>query len=99
MVIPLPSPTTTHGEFLRATRRAGPVFCAMLRYSMLIWPTKPRISRLVSRKKQAPARRRMKREQTLAVRSVPRQRQGDTLATADAQRGEPLARIAALHFM
>src|SRR5690606_41368874 len=37
MVIPLPSPGTPHGDICRATRRAGPVFCAMPRYSSFIW--------------------------------------------------------------
>ena len=65
MVIPLPSPATTAGAISRATRRAGPFFVRGGVTRRLFGTTKSRSSRLASRKKAAPARPRMKRQQTL----------------------------------
>ena len=50
MVIPLPSPATTHGAILRATQRDGPVLARNVVTRRLIWTTKLRVSRLAPRK-------------------------------------------------
>src|SRR5690606_19334561 len=66
MVVPLPSPATPHGAICRATRGAGPVFCATLRSSSLIWNDQTSLLAPCFAQKQAPARPRTKRQQTLA---------------------------------
>ena len=73
MVIPLSSPATTAGAISRATRRAGPVFVRGCVTRRLFGITKSRSSRLASHKKPAPARPRMKWEQTLTYAKIRRQ--------------------------
>src|SRR5690606_3762526 len=62
--IPLPSPATPHGDICRATLRAGPVF---VRCGLLVAYLDDQTSLLVPcfAQKQAPARPRPKRQQTL----------------------------------
>src|SRR5690606_37488943 len=62
---PLPSLATPSGATCRATLRAGPVFCAMRRFSSLIWNDQTVLLVPCLAQKQATARLRTKREQTL----------------------------------
>src|SRR5690606_36041160 len=82
MVVPLPSPATPHGAICRATRGAGPVFCATLRSSSLIWNDQTSLLAPCFAQKQAPARPRTKRQQTLGSGFVQAVQRGQVVVQA-----------------